>query len=223
VIENVRDELPAGGRLAKRLEMVLDAADKASELVRQILAFSRRDLPQRRPVMLHDAVGEAIDLVEATAPEGVRFRRRIESVGPALADASQIHRVLVNLCVNAVDAISNRAGTVAVTLERLEVDAATGLSGDTASLGLHPGSYACLTVRDSGCGMPPEVRERIFDPFFTTKEVGKGTGLGLSVVHSVVEEHGGRIEVESEEGCGTCFVIYLPLRAAAAGSEGEAA
>jgi signal transduction histidine kinase len=209
-LEKALDELPTDGGVARSLRLALDATQQGRDLVRRVTAFAQREALELARVPLEETVASAVDLLAASVRPAVTVRRRIEPVGEALVDAAQIHRVVLNLGVNAADAIGDAAGTISVALERVEVDAEFA-----AALGLkRPCAAACLTVRDTGCGMPPEVKERIFDPFFTTKPVGEGTGLGLSVVHGIVTEHGGAVAVESEPGRGSSFTVYLPLAAA---------
>ncbi len=178
------------------------------DLVRQILTFSRR-APEREPqlVELQGLVREVMRLLRASLPSFIEFRQQIEpGRTTVLADPSQLHQVLMNLCTNAEHAMRGRPGLLEVQLKTVEVDAEFA----TALPPLRPGTHARLTVRDTGHGMSPEVRERIFDPFFTTKPAGEGTGMGLAVVHGILTAHGGAIAVESAPGRGTRIDVYLP-------------
>jgi signal transduction histidine kinase/CheY-like chemotaxis protein len=189
-----------------KIEGILKAADTAAGLTRQLLAFSRRRVVAVRPVsivrllseterMLRRLIGEQIVLTTSVAP----------GTGCVKADPNQLEQVLLNLAVNARDAMSG-AGTIAVDLDQVLLREPLL----TASPTLDPGLYVRLTVRDSGCGMTDQVKARIFEPFFTTKPEGSGTGLGLSMVYGIVEQLGGGIVVDTAPGHGTAFAIYLP-------------
>jgi PAS domain S-box-containing protein len=189
------------------LMRILEASDRASRLVHQILTFSHQQTLPRTVMALHPVVNEAIDLLRATIPASVELTVNFDATTPqVLADATQIHQVLMNLCTNAWHALNRQSGEVAVSL------APVRLSQPLHSLfaTLPPGHYACLSVRDTGCGMDPETVSRIFEPFFTTKPVGQGTGLGLSLVHGIVRGHEGAIVVDSYPGRGTTVSVYFP-------------
>lgn len=189
------------------LREVLKAADRARDLVAQILTFSRQQKQQRQVVTLSTVTKEVLKLLRATLPATIQIDSRIDKDAPSvLADPTQVHQVLMNLCTNAAHAIGARTGRIEVSLTRAEFDAA----GPAEHPGTTAGVYAQLSVSDDGCGIPAENLKRIFEPFFTTKHPWEGTGLGLAVVHGIVEEHGGVIEVRSEPGVGTCFDIYFP-------------
>jgi CheY-like chemotaxis protein/two-component sensor histidine kinase len=178
---------------------------RAKSLVERILAFSRSGVGERSAVQVQSIVAETLDLLAASLPGHVRLERTLEAgEATVMGDATQIHQVVMNLCANAVQAMKGR-GTLTVALdvvERAEAVAATSR--------LAAGRYVRLQVRDTGSGIPAGVLERIFDPFFTTREVGVGTGLGLSLVHGIVTDLGGGIDVESTPGKGTAFTVYLP-------------
>jgi CheY-like chemotaxis protein len=176
--------------------------------VQQILALGRRNEQETKVVALGPVVQEAVDLLAATIPATIQVRHRIDSGGGnVLADATQIHQVVMNLCTNAFQAMETSGGVLEITLRRVDVDEETAATRP----GLRAGPYSQLVVRDTGPGMDPAIRERIFDPFFTTKPVGVGTGLGLSVAHGIISRHGGVILCRSELGQGTSFEVYLPL------------
>lgn len=210
--ELAKSALPEGSEEAETIEEVLKAGRRASDLVRQILAFSRRSDQERKPVEPCTAVREALTLLRASIPSTIEIRQNIGQVcGTILADPSQLHQVVVNLCTNAYQAMGPGGGVLEVDVEGIEVTTMDAGAAPT----LLPGSYIRLTVADSGPGINPEIRERIFDPFFTTKPPGKGAGLGLSVVHGIVAGMGGSIAVESKPDCGAVFRVYLPLYAEA--------
>ncbi|WP_316979634.1 PAS domain S-box protein [Shumkonia mesophila] len=189
------------------LDQIMVASDRAKDLVQQLLAFSRRREANLKPVSLNAIVDEAVKLVHASIPSTIVIEWQVaENSVTVLADPTQIHQVLLNLCSNAADAIGDTAGAIIICVESIVTTAPIGVAGHD----LAPGQYACLRVGDTGCGMDPYTLARAFDPFFTTKPVGAGTGLGLAAVHGIVQDHGGGIEVLSEPGKGTTFSIYLP-------------
>ncbi len=211
VLEQVGEESPCAADLAR----IMEATERGASLVRQLLAFSRKQVMQPRVLdlntvvtgmekMLHRVIGEDIAIVMRLEPELVRVK----------ADPGQIEQVLMNLAVNARDAMP-RGGTL--TIETATADLDEACAGRYHGLG--PGRYARLAVGDTGCGMPPSVQAHIFEPFFTTKEPGKGTGLGLSTVYGIVKQSGGDIRVSSEPGKGSTFEIYLPAVESAAEQE----
>jgi PAS domain S-box-containing protein len=183
------------------------AGARATALVRQILTFSRDQPPKREPVSLAEAVAEALRLVRTTAPRTISFETEITpDVPPILAEETQVHQVIVNLCTNAIHAIGEAKGQVRVRAERAVLE--HGLVDSTADL--LPGTYARVLVEDSGIGMDEATLEHIFEPFFTTKESGKGSGLGLAVVHGIMKNHQGGVSVRSAPGAGTTFTLYFP-------------
>jgi PAS domain S-box-containing protein len=194
---------------AGELKEALAAANRAKDLVKQILAFSRQTDEERMPVRVALIVKEAVKFLRATIPSTIEIRANIdEKSGAVLANSVELHQIIMNLCTNAQHAlVGEPAGRMEVGVQRAEIDAMQ----KSELMGLRVGSYVRISVRDTGCGMSPEVIERIFDPYFTTKEKGVGTGLGLAVVHGIVKKYDGAIQVESELGKGTVFHIYLPM------------
>ncbi|HEY0968304.1 MAG TPA: PAS domain S-box protein [Opitutaceae bacterium] len=189
----------------KHLTEVRKAGERAKDLVRQILAFSRQQQQERKPVRLHTTMREAVKLLRSTLPKTIGIESDIESNAPVvLADLTQIHQVMLNLCTNAAHAMRGKAGRLKVTLETVALE----MGGSPT--GLRPGRHALIAISDTGHGMDESVRARIFEPFFTTKAPGEGTGLGLSVVHGIVEDHDGAITVDSRVGDGTTFRLYFP-------------
>jgi CheY-like chemotaxis protein/two-component sensor histidine kinase len=185
----------------------LHAAERGKSLVDRILGFSRSGLGERVPVHVQAITEETLELLAASLPAGIRLEQNLIAGNAAvIGDATQLHQVVMNLCTNALHAME-RGGVLSVVLERVDLSDPRTLSRGT----LAPGPHLRLIVSDTGDGIPPEVFERMFDPFFTTKGVGEGTGLGLSVVHGIVTDLGGAIEVTTRAGSGTTFEIWLPI------------
>jgi PAS domain S-box-containing protein len=178
---------------------ILRAGKRAKGLVEQILAFSRNTEQKESPQHLHPIVKEVVKLLRSTLPSTIQIKQDVdEKCGPVRVDPVQIHQVLINLCTNSADAIGEGHGVLTVALKK-------------ASLSEDENEWLELRISDTGCGMNRELRERIFEPYFSTKEKGRGTGMGLALVHSIISRHDGRIEVESEEGAGAVFRIFLPI------------
>ena len=201
------------------LEEIRKSSRRAKELVRQILAFGRRQTLKRELMSLERVVMESTRFLRAMLPAGVALEVECAAdAPPVLADANQIQQVLLNLCGNAWQALQAQTaqGVIEITLEQRMAGEVSKIEDErrlnAQRLNLRPGRYACLSVRDNGCGMDAATRARIFEPFFTTKPVGEGTGLGLSVVHSIVKDHDASIEVRSSVGEGTTFCIYFPAK-----------
>jgi two-component system, cell cycle sensor histidine kinase and response regulator CckA len=193
--------------LRRNLNYVLKASHRATDLVKQILAFTRQDEQEREAVKVAPIVEEALKLLRASLPTTIEIRQDITAHSMVLADPTQIHQILMNLCTNAGQAMRASRGVLNVRLRQTQVG--TDLFSPIFS-DLQPGFYLELTVSDTGCGMSAATLERIFDPYFTTKEPGEGTGLGLAVVQSIVKNHGGTITAESEPGKGSSFHVFLP-------------
>lgn len=190
------------------LQLIEDSTKRGAGLVKQILSFARGAEGKRVPLQVEHIVAEVTQVVHQTFPKNISLNCDKSSVNlwTVAADANQLHQVLLNLCVNARDAMPN-GGTLSLCLENQVIDS-TYARMNLAGSGI--GSYVMITVADTGTGIKPELIERIFDPFFTTKEPGKGTGLGLSTVLGIVKNHNGFIKVYSEVGKGTQFRVYLP-------------
>ena len=198
---------PPGSALRRYLDNVMHAADRAKTLVDRILGFSRSGLGERVPVNVQAVIEETLELLGGSLPAGIRLQKALTAGNAAvIGDATHLHQVAMNLCTNAVHAM-DKGGVLGVALERVELSEQRWLSRGT----LAPGAYVRLVVSDTGAGIPAAVLERIFDPFFTTKGVGEGTGLGLSLVHGIVSELGGAIDVTTIPQQGTKFAIWLPL------------
>jgi PAS domain S-box-containing protein len=202
------ESLPDGARERDYIELIREAGNRIRDLVRRILIFSRREEVAIAPVDLTVVFAEVVKLLRATLPATIELRSRAEPAKAIVAaDAGQIEQVLLNLCVNAADAIGERrGGLVDVTLARADVAAGLPAVGGIVP----PGRYYRLRVADNGCGMDAQTIARIFEPFYTTKAPGKGTGLGLAMAHSIIAAHAGHWRVSSQPGAGTSFEIYLP-------------
>ena len=189
------------------LDEVLKAGNRAKELVRQILSFSRQEEHERKPIQLQSVIDETMKLLRATLPSTIELRATLDPRSSLiLGDTTQIHQVMMNLGTNAWHAMSEHGGTLEVSLIPIDVDS----SFAQTHADLEPGRYLRLMVSDTGRGIERSALDRIFEPFFTTKPPGAGTGLGLSVVHVVVKRHQGAISVYSEPGKGTTFNLYFP-------------
>ncbi|WDP91569.1 MAG: response regulator [Desulfobacter sp.] len=199
--ELIKEEAaPMDDGIERYAREVLKASQRAKDLTGQILTFSRQAEQPLSPLELAPVVREALKLLRASIPSTVGITTKISSTAWIVSDATQIHRVVVNLCTNAVQAIGNTKGGISVSLRDIDQDPETGW----------PASLVQLKIKDTGQGMTKEVMGKIFDPFFTTRDVDQGTGMGLSVVHGIVKKSGGRILVESEPGRGSEFTILIP-------------
>jgi len=217
--EMLFEETPEDSPLKRYAKNVLTAATRGRALVEQILAFSRSQLGKRVPVDVTQVVAETLELLRGCLSANIG----LESSAPVLpliviGDATQLHQVVMNVCSNAMQAMSE-TGTLRVALEAADLSAERALSHGT----LGPGRYVRLTIQDSGSGMDQATLARIFEPFFTTKEIGRGTGLGLSLVYAIVTDAGGAIDVRSALEQGSTFTIYLARAEDALAAAGEAA
>ena len=202
-------------RLRRYIERIYKAAQRAGDLVKQILTFSRQTDEKMRPLRISPIVTEVLKLLRASLPATVEVRQNIQSdPDTVLASPTHIHQILMNLCTNAAHAMRGKKGVLSVVLAPVEIKPGDVLAGH----GLIPGMHLRLSVTDTGHGIEPAIIEKIYDPFFTTKKPGEGTGMGLSVVHGLVMSCHGTITVQSEVGKGTEFNVYLPLLI---GMEGE--
>ncbi len=189
------------------LSEALQAAHRAKDLVKQILAFSRQGSEERIPLYLHVIVREAMKLARATLPATIEIMDNVDvHSGVVAANAAQMHQVIMNFITNSAQAMRDQGGRIIVTLQDVDVDERLAATHPK----LHPGPYVRLSVSDTGHGMAPDILKRVFDPFFTTKGPGEGTGMGLSVVHGIVTSHGGAVMAESAPGHGATFNTYLP-------------
>lgn len=203
-IESIRKD----GQPNVHLQTVIEAATRGEKVVGQMLTLSLPDEQAMQQIDIVPIVAETIGLLRASVPETVSIRFSVsEDMRPILADATQIHRLLLNLCTNSVHSMRECGGLLHVGLARVEFD--VDMAAKIHSV-LKPGSYLQITVSDTGCGINPDLMERIFEPYFTTKSNGEGSGLGLAVVSRIVKSHGGAITVKSAPGNGTTCQAFLP-------------
>jgi PAS domain S-box-containing protein len=209
--ELATDDVAQGTETHSNLQEVLKASRRAKTLVQQILTFSQPLSQQKtEPIQLHTVIEEVLTFLRASLPRTINLRHHLdEAAGSVSISPSQVQQVLSNLCHNAVQALSEQGGVLEVSLRQVEV----GREASHLHNNLQPGPHLQLMVRDTGCGMSPEIQGRIFEPFFTTRRVGEGNGLGLAIVHGIVTGRGGAVTVDSEVGKGTTFQVYLPVTA----------
>jgi PAS domain S-box-containing protein len=197
--------VPSESREYRFLLEAINATNRAKELVKQILTFTRQREQERKPMEMGVVVKEALKLLRASLPTTIDIRQNINSTGVILGDPTQVHQIIMNLCTNAHHAMRATGGVLEVALKDV-----TLVGTMAAQLGVLPGPYLELEIRDTGHGMDTAVLERIFDPYFTTKDSGEGTGLGLAVVHGIVKHSAGAIQVFSKPGEGSSFHVFLP-------------
>lgn len=190
----------------QELRQVRLGAERARELVQQILTFSRRTEEEKQPLQISSVIKEALKMLRSSIPSTIRIKQEIASPGVVLADPTMIHQVIMNLCTNGYHAMRDTGGVLSVSLTEIEIK-----PHDDEGDELGPGQYLKLAVSDTGVGISPEIRDKIFEPYFTTKKTGEGTGLGLAVVHGIIKNHRGHIAMQSVPGVGTTFSVYLPL------------
>ena len=201
------DDVPDRPLVEKNLRNVLKSAIRARDLVKQILAFSRKTSHERTPLSLTPVVKETVHLLRASIPATVEIRLHVSaSSDTVLASPVEVQQVLMNLATNASLAMQEKGGVVEISLTDIDFDPDSAVPGPDGE----PGEYLQLAVQDTGVGMSPEVMKRVFEPFFTTREVGKGTGMGLAVAYGIVKDLRGTISVESEPGAGSTFRVLLP-------------
>lgn len=203
-------KLEKDSKVHNDLNKVLASADRAVDLVKQILTFARQNSRHMfRILEVQHVIKETVKLIGSSLPKNIDLKQSVdESCGPILADPGQIHQLLVNLCKNARQAIGDEDGTITITLAEHEAKETRVGSGGRQTVS---GKYVQLTVQDTGCGMERKELARIFDPFFTTRKKTKGTGLGLAVVHGIVKAHQGGIYVDSELGKGSTFNVFFSV------------
>jgi PAS domain S-box-containing protein len=200
-------DIPDNTTPKDNLEEVLKAALRAKEMVRQILTFSRKTREEKKWIFLNEIVEEAVKFLRSSIPAFIEIEVALENnPSPLLADPTQIHQVIMNICANAVHAMKEEGGVLKIELSEISY-----YHGGSNIHGLAPGNYQHLAVSDTGHGMTPDILERIFEPYFTSKKVGEGTGMGLAVVHGIIKSHKGEITVDSKPGKGTTFHVFLPV------------
>ena len=204
--EMTANELPADSPLHRNLAKVLASAQRARDLVQQILTFGRKFDRSLQPVRIQPIVKEALKLMRATIPATIDIQQDIGDAGAVRADLTQIHQIVINLCTNAYHAMWDTGGVLRVALAETDVEVEPAAIHPNAE----PGRYVRLTVADAGGGIDPAILENIFEPYFTTKEEGRGTGLGLSVVDGIVRDHGGFVTVDNHPGRGCAFHVFFP-------------
>lgn len=205
--ELLMDDCPDESPFRGSLNQIYSGALRARDLVQQILTFSRQGKNELKIMKMQPVVKEALKLIRSTIPATIAIKQNIQpDCGAVTADPTQIHQIIMNLATNAFHAMEETGGELSVNLKQVELG-----PYDLVDLDMKEGTFACLSVSDTGKGMPREVMDRMFEPFFTTKGQGKGTGLGLSVVHGIVKHMGGSIQVYSDQGKGTQIHVYLPV------------
>ncbi|MBI5897242.1 MAG: response regulator [Desulfobacterales bacterium] len=204
--EIMQSEFSASNPLRESIDQIVSASNKAKDLVKQILTFSRQQPHEPRPVRINHILHEAVRLLSASIPKSIEIKESLLKCGYILADPGQIHQVIMNLGTNAYHAMRGSGGVMRLEVKEMEIGPEMLIPG----LEIEPGRYVRLEVADTGIGMDESIKSRIFDPYFTTKKAGEGTGLGLAVVHGIVKHHKGHITVYSEPGQGTTFHVYFP-------------
>ena len=214
--EMARESSQAGSMAANDLDQVVKASHRAKELVKQILAFSRQDETERIPLQPSLIIKEASKMLRSSLPATIDIKLDLDpESGFIMADPTQIHQILMNLCTNAYHAMEETGGTLSISLKKEHL-----IWDDLIDKpNLQAGNFVRLTISDTGFGIAPEIRDRIFEPYFTTKEIGRGTGMGLAIIHGIVKGYGGHVSCDSQPGEGAVFHVYLPVIADAALSE----
>ena len=198
--------IPENNPARNNVEKILRASNRAKDLVKQILAFTRQTDKKARPINIIQATEDSLELLRSVLPTSIDVRKKFELTDRSiLADPTQFHQLLINLCTNAAQAMLNK-GTLEISLAEVDI----GEDDLANQIDRQPGKYIRLGVSDTGEGIKPDIIDKIFDPFFTTRKVGQGTGMGLSVVHGIIESHGGFITVESKPAKGTTFFLFFP-------------
>ncbi|SHO53954.1 ATP-binding protein, partial [Desulfopila aestuarii] len=216
--EMVQEDSPKGSTMRSDIDSVIKASQRAKELVKQILAFSRQTVTEERVLQPAFIIKEAIKMLRATLPTTIEIQQNIDlEAGVIFADPTQIHQIITNLCTNAFHAMEETGGILNISLQNKEL----ALADLASEPDVQPGHFVEISVGDTGQGIAPEIMDKIFDPFFTTKEVGKGTGMGLAIIHGIAKKSGGFISCKSSPSKGTTFYVYLPVHADTAQPEAE--
>ncbi len=193
-------------QIYNNLSKVIKASSRARDLIRQILTFSRQSKLEQKPVHVTFIANETLNLLRASLPTTIEIKKNFQTKSTVMADPTQIHQILMNLCTNAAHAMRENGGILELNINDIKLD--TYFTDKHPNM--TPGTFLQVTVKDTGHGISPELKNRIFDPFFTTKEKGEGTGMGLSVVHGIIRNYGGTITVESEINKGAAFHVFIP-------------
>lgn len=201
------DDVEKGTSLEDNLQEVYTAGNRAKDLVKQILTFTRQTEEEIKPVYIHLIAKEVLKLLRSSIPTTIEIRQNIKSESLIMANPSQVHQIFMNLCTNAAQAMDKDGGILEVTLADVKLDH----NFTRGNKDLKPGNYLKIVVSDTGIGIGPDVIESIFEPYFTTKELGEGTGMGLAMVHGIVKGYEGEVTVDSTVGIGTVFSVYLPV------------
>lgn len=197
----------ADDKVDQVLTMIQKSAERGANMVEQVLAFARGVEGERVALQVEGIVDEIESIAHETFPQAIDIRTDVaDDLPQVVGDATQIQQVLMNLCVNARDAMPE-GGTLSIAVQEVELSEADA----DRNIDAESGSYVCVRIRDTGTGMPEDVMDKVFEPFFSTKKEGEGTGLGLSTAYSIVQSHNGFVDVDSEEGAGTTFWVYLPV------------
>jgi PAS domain S-box-containing protein len=206
--EMIQEDSPAGSRTRSDIDQVVMASHRAKELVKQILNFSRQAATEQIPLQPALIIMEVVKMLRSSLPSTIDLQQDVDpDAGLILADPTQIHQLLVNLCTNAFHAMEETGGTLAISLKKTTLS----MEDLASEPQIQPGDFLQLSVGDTGSGIAPEIQEKMFDPFFTTKEVGKGTGMGLAIIHGIVKSYKGFVTCHSQPGEGSVFHVYLPV------------
>jgi signal transduction histidine kinase/ActR/RegA family two-component response regulator len=200
------EDLPKESLAHSNIQEVLTAANRAKEMVKQILAFSRQSQKELKLSSIQSILAEVLNLIRTALPSNIEIKQKLQNTGQILVDPTQIHQVIMNLMTNAFHAMEETGGSITIILKEIMID-----EYDKVDTDIDEGKYISLTISDTGAGMDKHTLERVFDPYFTTRETGKGTGLGLSVVHGIIKGYKGVIKAYSEKGIGSSFTIHLPV------------
>jgi PAS domain S-box-containing protein len=202
------DDVEKGTLLDENLQEVYAAANRARELVKQILTFARQSDAEIEPVKIAMIAKEVLKFIRSSIPATIEIQQNVASDSLVMGNATQIHQIFMNICTNAAQAMEEEGGTLRIELGDVCIEENSVVAN---TLGLKPGNYVRAAVSDTGTGIPPDIIDVIFEPYFTTKEPGEGTGMGLAMVHGIIESYSGKITVESTPGKGSVFTVYFPV------------
>ncbi|MDM8517957.1 response regulator [Desulfobacterales bacterium HSG16] len=207
-VELAIDDVPDGNPVRMNLEQIKIASIRAKNVVLQLLGFCRKTELAKKPIKIGPIIDESLNLLRSSIPSSIEIRTDIlKNSGLINADPTQIHQILINLCTNASHAMEAEGGILKISIKKVVANDETIAQYNE----IMPGQYLQLTVKDTGCGIEPDIRDRIFDPYFTTREIGKGSGMGLAVVLGIVKNHDGAISISSKSGKGTTVEVVFPI------------